>query len=145
MNKVVFIGLAAFCGALLCGCTSSPGPYLPPNTTKYSVESTDKFVLLDKYSQSAVTCTGLGQRITPENLVEVTANVKNRDAHKIQIQVCCVFQKENAPTPTPGVDVPVDQTSWLTVALDEGATETVRFTSPKVEDRAYSIQVRQGR
>jgi hypothetical protein len=145
MNKVVFFSLAAFGVALLSGCQSSSGPYLPPNTTKYSVESTDKFVLLDKYSQGAVTCTGLQERMTPENLTEVAANVKNREGQKIQVQVCCVFKNENAPTPEPGAEIPTDQTAWQTVALDPNATETVRFVSPKTQDRAYSIHVRQAR
>ena len=145
MNKVVIFSLAALGLAMLSGCQSSSGPYLPPNTTKYSVESTDKFVLLDKYSQGAVSCTGLQDRTTPANLVEVTANVKNRDAQKIQVQVCCVFHDENAPAAQPGAEIPTDQTPWQTVALDANATETVRFISPKTEDRAYSIHVRQAR
>ena len=133
--------------AWLCSpaANRSSGPYLPPNTTKYSVESTDKFVLLDKYAQGAVTCTGLQERITPENLIEVAANVKNREARKLQLQVCCVFKNENAPTPAPGAETPEDQTPWQTIALDENATETVRFISPKAEDHAYSIHVRQAR
>jgi hypothetical protein len=145
MNKVLFLGLAALGAALLSGCQSSPGPYLPPNTTKYSVESTDKFVLLDKYSQGAVTCTGLQERVTPENVIEVAANVKNREGRAIQVQVCCVFRNENAAPAQPGAEIPSDQTAWQTVALDANATETVRFLAPKTEDRAYSIHVRQAR
>ena len=145
MNKFVFFSLAGFGVALLSGCQSSSGPYLPPNTTKYSVESTDKFVLLDKYSQGAVTCTGLQERVTPENVLEVAANVKNRDARPIQVQVCCVFSNESAPAAQPGVEIPTDQTAWQTIALDANATETVRFLSPKAQDRGYSIHVRQAR
>jgi len=145
MNKVVIFGLVSFGVGLLSGCQSSSGPYLPPNTTKYSVESTDKFVLLDKYSQGAVSCTGLQERVTPANLVEVAANVKNRETEKIQVQVCCVFHDENAPAAQPGAEIPMDQTAWQTVVLDAGATETVRFMSPKTQDRAYSIHVRQAR
>ncbi len=146
MNKAIF-GLASLCVALLAGCQSSSGPYLPPNTTKYSVESTDKFVLLDKYAQSAVTCTGLQERVTPDNVLEVAANVKNREGRQLQLQVCCVFKNPaaGADAAATGAEIPTDQTPWQTVSLNENATETVRFVAPNTKDREYSVHVRQAR
>ena len=145
MNKVIILGFAASCLTLLAGCQSSFGFFLLLVFLLFLVESTDKFVLLDKYSQSAVTCTGLQERVTPESLVEVAANVKNRDTRPIQVQVCCIFKNQDAPAPQPGAEIPSDQTPWQNVALDANATETVRFVSPKAQDRGYSIHVRQAR
>ena len=43
---------------LLAGCATEPGPFTPQDTTKYTVENTEKFVLLDKPTQGSITGTG---------------------------------------------------------------------------------------
>jgi predicted small lipoprotein YifL len=45
--------------ALLAGCQTEPGPYAPQDTTKYTIENTNQFVLLDEPTQTSVTCTGI--------------------------------------------------------------------------------------
>jgi len=79
---------------LLAGCSTEPGPYTPQDTTKYTVENTEKFVLLDKPTQVSVTCTGLQERLLPDADSRVVANVKNREARRIQVQIQCVFKDE---------------------------------------------------
>ncbi len=73
---------------LLAGC-ETPGPYLPEDTTKYTIENTEKFVLLDRASQHSVTCTALQEQVLPDGRLEVVANVKNRERRRIEVQINC--------------------------------------------------------
>ena len=140
MKKAVITSLLGAAGllAFLAGCQTEPGPFLPQDTTKYTVESTDKFVLMDKYVQYSVTCTGLQERITPEGRFEVAANVKNRENRRIQVQISCVFKNEQGFSTN-------DETPWQTLILGENTTETVRFVSMNDQARKYTIRVRQAR
>lgn len=139
MKKAVFLSLLGAAGlALLAGCQTEPGPFLPEDTTKYTVESTDRFVLMDKNVQYSVTCTGLQERITPNGHFEVAANVKNRENRRIQVQISCVFKNDQ------GFSIG-DETPWQTLILGENTTETVRFESMNDQARKYTIRVRQAR
>jgi uncharacterized protein YcfL len=123
---------------LLVGCATEPGPFTPQDTTKYTVENTEKFVLLDKPTQHSVTCTGLQERLLPDNRLEVVANVKNRENRRIQVQINCVFK--DAQGFTTG-----DETPFQTLILAENSTETVRFTAMNPLAKRYTIRVRQAR
>ena len=139
MKKAVItslLGAAAF--ALLAGCQTEPGPFLPQDTTKYTVESTDKFVLMDKNVQYSVTCTGLQEGTTPEGRFTVAANVKNRENRRIQVQISCVFKNDQGFSSE-------DETPWQTLILGENTTETVRFVAMNDQSRKYTIRVRQAR
>src|SRR5207302_11417802 len=81
--------------ACLAGCQTERGPYAPQDTTKYTIENTDQFVLLDKPTQVSVTCTGLEPRMLADGRLDVTALVKNRENRRIQVQIQCVFKDEN--------------------------------------------------
>ena len=129
----VFAGLA-----LLAGCTTESGPFPPQSTTKYTVENTEKFVLLDKPAQISVTCTGLQERVLPDGRLEVVANVKNREARRIQVQIQCVFKDEQRVSTG-------DETAWQTLILAENSTEAVRFTAMNSQAKTYEIRVRQAR
>lgn len=123
---------------LLVGCVSEPGPFTPQDTTKYTVENTEKFVLLDKPTQYSVTCTGLQERTLPDGRLEVVANVKNRENRRIQVQVNCVFK--DAQGFTTG-----DETPFQTLILAENSTEAVRFTAMNPLAKRYTVRVRQAR
>lgn len=139
MKKAVFTSLLAASGlALLAGCQTEPGPFLPQDTTKYTVESTDKFVLMDKAVQYSVTCTGLQEGTTPEGRLTVAANVKNRENRRIQVQISCVFKNDQGFSSE-------DETPWQTLILGENTTETVRFVAMNDQARKYTIRVRQAR
>ncbi|MEO7414083.1 MAG: hypothetical protein ABIZ81_12085, partial [Opitutaceae bacterium] len=84
-TKFLSLTLAAAALAFLAGCAIEPGPFAPQDTTKYTLENTDKFVLLDKAAQNSVTCTGLQERMLPDGRLEVVANVKNRENRRIQV------------------------------------------------------------
>jgi hypothetical protein len=132
----VFAALAGL--LLLGGCATEPGPFTPQDTTKYTVENTEKFVLLDKPTQYSITCTGLQERVLPDGRIEIVANVKNRETRRIQVQINCVFK--DAQGFTTG-----DETPFQTLILAENSTEAVRFTASNVLAKRYTIRVRQAR
>ncbi|HEU5081245.1 MAG TPA: YcfL family protein [Opitutaceae bacterium] len=138
MNKAVFFFVSAAGLAGLAGCQSEPGPFLPQDTTKYTIENTEKFVLMDKRVQYSVTCTGLQERITPEGRLEVVANVKNRENRRIQVQISCAFKDDQNFSLN-------DETPWQTLILGENATESVRFTAMTPQAKKYTIRVREAR
>ena len=123
---------------VLSGCQTPPGPFLPQDTTKYSIENTEKFVLMDRPTQISVTCTGLQERINADGRLEVVANVKNRENRRIQVQVRCVFKDEQSASTG-------DETPWQTLILGENATEAVRYAAMNNQARKYTISVRQAR
>jgi uncharacterized protein YcfL len=124
--------------ALTAGCVSPPGPFAPLDTTKFTLENTDRFVLLDKPAQNSVTCTGLQERPLADGRLEVVANVKNREPRRIQVQINCVFKDEQGFSTG-------DETPWQTLILSENSTEAVRFTAMNTLARKYTVRVRQAR
>lgn len=124
--------------ALLAGCTTPTGPFAPLDTTKFTLENTDRFVLLDQPAQNSVTCTGLQEIPLADGRLEVVANVKNRENRRIQVQISCVFK--DAQGFSTG-----DETPWQTLILSEFATEAVRFTAMNVQAKKYTVRVRQAR
>jgi uncharacterized protein YcfL len=136
--KKIPLSLAAVTLALLAGCASEPGPFAPQDTTKYTLENTDAFVLMDKQVQYSVTSTGIQYRNLPDGRLEITANIKNRENRRIQVQVDCVFKNEDGSTTG-------DETPWQTLILGENTTEAVTFTSMNNQARKYTIRVRQAR
>ncbi len=119
----------------LAGCQSTLGPSEPLDTTKYTIENTSKFELLDQAAQVSVTCTGLQERILPDGRLEVVANVKNRENHPFQIQINCVFMDERGFSTN-------DETPVRTLTLTGNSTEAVKFTSVNNLARKYTIRVR---
>lgn len=122
----------------LAGCVSEPGPLPPLDTTKYTLENSERFVLLDQPAQNSVTCTGLQETTLADGRLEVVANVKNRESRRLEVQVNCVFK--DAQGFSTG-----DETPWRTLILSEYATEAVRFTAMNAQARKYTVRVRQAR
>lgn len=133
-----FLVLAAFSAVLFAGCQTEPGPFQPQDTTKYSIENTDKFILMDRPTQISITCTGLQEPIRADGRVEVIANIKNRENRRLQVQVRCVFKDETGFSTG-------DETPWKTLILGENATEAVHFIALNNLARKYTIAVRQAR
>ena len=130
--------LSIFALALTAGCVSQPGPFAPLDTTKFTLENTDRFVLLDQPAQNSVTCTGLQERPLADGRLEVVANVKNRESRRIQVQINCVFKDELGYSTS-------DETPFQTLILSENATEAVHFTAMNTSAKKYTIRVRQAR
>jgi len=141
MKTPLFPAFAMSALAFLSGCTTEsipPGPFAPQDTTKYTLENTDKFVLLDKTAQNYVTCTGLQERILGDGRLEVVANVKNRDNRRLQVQANCVFKDDQGFSTG-------DETPFQTLILAENSTEAVHFTAMNALAKKYTIRVRQAR
>ena len=138
MNTKALALLATVALALFAGCATEPGPYTAQDTTKYTVENTENFVLLDKPAQISVTCTGLQESVLPDGRLEVVANVKNKENRRIQVQIQCVFKDEQRVSTG-------DETAWQTLILAENSTEAVRFTAMNPQAKTYEVRVRQAR
>jgi uncharacterized protein YcfL len=123
---------------LFAGCAMEPGPHAPLDTTKYTLENTDRFVLLDQPAQYSVTCTGFQDIWLADGRLEVVANVKNREARRIQVQINCVFKDDQGFSTG-------DETPWQTLILSENSTEAVRFTAMNTQAKKYTVRVRQAR
>lgn len=137
--KAGILQLLSFAAVALCaGCATEAGPYAPLDTTKYTLENTDRFVLLDKAAQYSITCTGLQEIPLADGRLEVVANVKNRESRQLQVQVNCVFKD-------PQGFATGDETPWQTVILSENATESIRFTAMNTIGKKYTVRVRQAR
>jgi uncharacterized protein YcfL len=133
------LALAPLAAALLfLGACKTPGPFTAEDTTKYTLENTENFVLMDKRVQYSVTSTGLQQRVTPDSRLEVVANIKNRENRRIQVQVSCEFKDDSGFSTG-------DETPWQTLILGENATEAVRFTAMNPQAKKYTVRVRQAR
>jgi uncharacterized lipoprotein len=128
--------------ALIAGCSSGThdkGPYLPQASKTPAYESTEPVVLLDPGVQYSVTTTGQPQaRLLDDGRLEVTAQLRNRENRRIEVQVNCVFKDVN------GVSTG-DETPFQTLILTENATEQVKFTSMNNKAARYTIRVRQAR
>jgi hypothetical protein len=131
--------IAAAILACLAGCAAvPPGPFPPADTTKFTLENTDKFVLLDQPAQFSVTCTGLQEYALADGRMEIVANVKNRESRRIQVQIDCVFKNDQGFSTG-------DETPFQTLILAENSTEAVRFTAMNTLAKKYTIRVRQAR
>lgn len=124
---------------LAAGCKSSEhlGAYAPLDANAVTLENTAKFVLLDPGAQRSVTCLGLQETRLPDNRMQVTANVLNRENRRIQVQANCVFKDAQGFS--------VEDTPFVNVFLDENAQESVKFVSTNDKAQRYTIRVRQAR
>jgi hypothetical protein len=137
-TKPILLLVSAVVLALGGGCVARTGPFPPLDTTKYTLENTERFVVLDQPAQRAVTCTGLQQKWLNDGRLEVVANVKNRESKPIEVQVNCVFKDEQGFSTG-------DETPFQTVVLAENSTEAVRFTAMNKLAKTYTVRVRQPR
>ena len=131
------VWLAVWAGAVGCKTTDT-GAYLPQNTNQSNQEATANFVLLDPGAAHSVTHAGLSERALPDGRLEVTANVRNRENRRIEVQINCVFKDANwVPTG--------DETPFESLILTENGITVVRFVSTNDKARKYTIRVRQSR
>ena len=124
--------------AALTGCTSVPAPQAPIETTKFTVENTDRFMALDPETEASVSCTGLQERTLGDGRIEVVANLKNALEKPVKVRLqCLVLDDQGAPV---GAEPP-----WQGLEVKGGSTEVVRFTATELAARRYVIRVRSAR
>jgi hypothetical protein len=134
--KQIFSVLVAGLGlAALAGCVVPPRAVAPQDSTKFSVENTDRFVPLDAASQMWVSCTGLQERTLADGRLEVVTDVKNRVQAFVRVEVQCVFSDDQGGSTG-------DLTPWRIINLPVDSTEAVRFIAPNPLMKKYSIRVR---
>lgn len=138
MNKSIFSPWAAAAIVVFLAACHSPGPYCPKDESKYDLEGTEKFVLMDRGAQRSVTCPRIEERTLDDGRLEVVPQIRNREDRRIQVQVNCVFK--NAQGISTG-----DETPWQTLILTENAQEAVKFVSMNNLAKRYTIRVRQAR
>jgi hypothetical protein len=125
---------------LLAGCETGydSGPYLPQPSATPPWENSERLVLLDPETQASINCTGISERMLDDNRLEITAQLRNRENHRIEVQANCVFKDLNGFSTG-------DETPFQTVILTENATETIKFTSANNAAKRYTIRVRAAR
>ena len=139
MKTKILALLPVTAALLIAGCsTYDKGPYLPQQSKTPAYENTERFVLLDPGAQRSITCTGIHEATLSDGRLEVTAQIRNRENRRLEVQANCVFKDGN------GVSTG-DETPFQTVILTESATEQVKFTSANATSKKYTIRVRQAR
>ena len=139
MKKSIPLVTAITAALLVTGCsTYDKGPYLPQTSKTPAYENSERFVVLDPGAQHSITCTGLHEATLTDGRLEVTAQIRNRENRRIEVQANCVFKDGN------GVSTG-DETPFQTVILTENATEQVKFTSSNAAAKKYTVRVRQAR
>lgn len=137
MKLLALIPVAA--ALVVAGCsTYDKGPYVPEQSKTPAYENTERFVLLDPGVKYSLTCTGINERTLDDGRLEVTAQIRNRENRRIEVQANCVFKDGNMVATG-------DETPFQTVILTENATESVKFTSANSAAKKYTIRVRQAR
>jgi uncharacterized protein YcfL len=115
-----------------------PGSDEPLETTNPTIESADRFVLLDRPTRVPVTCTDLQEHTFPDGRLEVAVRVKNRERRCIQVQINCVFKDVQGFSTG-------DETPFRKLILAGESTEAIKFTSINNLARKYTIRVRLAR
>jgi len=137
--KTPLILLAAGAALALTGCsTYDKGPYLPEQSKTPAYENTERVVLMDPGVQYSLTCTGIQEGATPDGRLTITAQIRNRENRRIEVQVNCVFKDANGYTTG-------DETPFQTLILTENSTEQVQFTAMNNLAKKYTIRIRQAR
>jgi Protein of unknown function (DUF1425) len=108
------------------------------DSTKFTMENTDRFLTLDAATEAAISCTGLQEQSLPDGRLEVVANLRNSAGAPRKVHVQCVFlddlgQPLRAESP------------WQVFSIANATTEIVHFTAPAAVARKYSIRVRADR
>lgn len=137
-TTLLAVSAAAVIGFLAPGCKHpETGALRPQSTTGFDAENTEKFVVLDKGAQSAVTCMGLQETPLDDGRLQVKANVRNRENRRIQVQIDCQFKDTQGFV--------TEEMPFQTLILTENSQETVSFTSSNDKAKRYTIRVRQAR
>ena len=140
--KKIFLPLAAISAITLldtgCKTQSETGALPPVNTTKFNLENTANFVLLDPGTQKSVTCSGLQVGKTPDGRLEVAAKVRNRENRRIEVQINCVFKDDQGFSTE-------EEPPFKMLILTENSTEDVKFTAMNTKATKYTVRVREAR
>ena len=140
--KKIFLPLAAISAITLldtgCKTQSETGALPPVNTTRFNLENTANFVLLDPGTQKSITCSGLQVGKTPDGRLEVAAKVRNRENRRIEVQINCVFKDDQGFSTE-------EEPPFKMLILTENSTEDMKFTAMNTKATKYTVRVREAR
>jgi hypothetical protein len=137
-SRILLASVAMAVVAAGSGCATRPMPNQAAETTKYTLENTDKFAALDDVTRQAIACTGAQYLTLPDGRMELIANLKNRGTRPLEIQTACVFRDDQG-NPIGG------ETPWQTLTLAENTTQAVHFTAQTASAKKYTVRVREAR
>ena len=126
---------------LFTGCQTKPNSAsccVVVTPAQIERENREHVALLGRRVQNSIACEALQLHPMPDGRLEVTANLRNLEARRIQVQVNCVFKDEQGFAHG-------DETPFADVILTENAVEPVRFVSMNDKAKRYTIQVREAR
>ena len=88
MNTKFIHLLTAATVLLVAGCATrhDQGPYAPQTSAAPALENSAPVVLMDPGVQYSVTCTGLQEGTTADGRLKVTAQIRNRENRRIEVQ-----------------------------------------------------------
>ena len=134
-SRLAWSGACAAGVLFLAACATEPEPAPAADSTKYTLENTDRFVVLDHTGRSAVTCTGFTEHALADGRLEVVANLKNRENRPVVLQTSCLFKDESGQNE-------LEETAWQTIAVPANTTEAVHFTASSAAAKMYTVRVR---
>jgi uncharacterized protein YcfL len=139
-SKLLTLLATSATALVISGCATAhdKGPYAPEASSAPAVENAERVVLMDPGVQYSVTCTGIQEGTTPDGRLKVTAQIRNRENRRIEVQVNCVFKDANGYTSG-------DETPFQALILTENATEQVSYTAMNTLAKKYTIRIRQAR
>ncbi len=122
------------------GCTTPTQTVPATDSTKYTLESTERFAALDRAAQQSIDCTGLLEHPLADGRTEVVANLRNQDPKPVTIETSCHFRDPHGLTT-------LEETAWQSVTIPGNATIAVRFTTAKTTGPVskYTVRVRSAR
>lgn len=134
MKKYPLTFTLAAVTAFFIGCKTAPIPSPPKSASTNKVENSAALVLFDEVAQRSVLCTGLQEGRTPDGHLQVSANIRNRENRRVQVQVSCEFKDAEG--------IVVDGTPYKNLFLEENAQEAMKFISVNDKSQSYIIRVR---
>jgi hypothetical protein len=140
MKKIFFTLIASTTLTLFTGCQTpvrDTGAFTPLNVNINNKEDYFAVVLLNQRVQNTITCPGIQEVRLPSGQLQVTANLRNRDSKRIQVQANCEFKDAQGFV--------VDSTPYQNVFFDDNSQESVRFVSMNDKAVRYTIRVREAK
>ena len=137
-RHLLLVAASALGLAALAGCAGTGAAQAPQDTTKFTVENTERFAALDAPTQEDISCTGLQERTLGDGRLEIVASIRNRAEKPMRLQVQCLFLDARG--------LPVgDAGQWQVLEIGAGSTEVERFTAAIAGEGRYAIRVRSAR
>lgn len=117
------------------GCTNR-GPYTTRDAPP--LENETVFVALDKPTHKAVACTGVQESRGPDGELRLVAQLQNRTATNLRVEVSCVFKDAQG-------FATVESSPYGVVYFSAHSQEQVTFRSKDATAERYTIRARQPR